>query len=106
MADSQSKEGTKKRKAPPHAFKPGQSGNPGGRPHVPEELRIALRGYGQEAIEFQYKIMKGTIKANMRERVKCSELLADRGLGRPVQGVDLQSDGPVFVLLNHETEGI
>lgn len=107
MADkSDGKVKGKHHAGPGRPFKKGSCPNPGGRPKLSEEFKIALRGYGEEAILFQYNIMIGKLKANMRERVKCSELLADRGLGRPVQGVDLQSDGPVFVLLNHETEGI
>lgn len=43
MSDSASRSDAKKRKAPPHAWKPGQSGNPNGRAAVPPEVRDALQ---------------------------------------------------------------
>lgn len=41
------------------AFKPGQSGNPSGRPKVDFEVRQLAREYGQEAIEKLVAIMRG-----------------------------------------------
>ena len=104
MTAEKSEEKTKKVRGRP--FKKGSCPNPAGRPALPDELKIALRRYGEEAIRFQYDVMKGKIKAPPLARVKCSELLADRGLGKPVQGVDLNAQGGIVILLTHDTEGI
>lgn len=42
MSKTASSGNAKKRKAPPHAWKPGQSGNPKGRAAVPPEVREML----------------------------------------------------------------
>ena len=39
-------------------FKPGQSGNPGGRPKVPTDLREAARAHTTEALETLVAILR------------------------------------------------
>lgn len=43
MKDDSASSGRAKKAAPPHAWKPGQSGNPQGRAAVPPEVRAALQ---------------------------------------------------------------
>jgi hypothetical protein len=45
-------------KANTHGFKPGQSGNPGGRPKAIIEVALAARQYTVEAVETLVKIMR------------------------------------------------
>jgi len=71
------------------AFKPGQSGNPSGRPKVDFEVRQLARGYGQEAIEKLVAIMRGDNPALAKA---ASEALLDRGYGKPVQSVGVDPD--------------
>lgn len=66
------------------AFKPGQSGNPSGRPKVDFEVRQLAREYGREAIEKLVAIMRGDNAALAKA---ASEALLDRGYGKPVQSV-------------------
>jgi Family of unknown function (DUF5681) len=69
-------------------FKPGQSGNPGGRPrkHV-GDLGAAARLYAGLALETIVQIC-GNAKAD-RDRLAAARELLDRGFGRSVQAIDL-----------------
>ncbi|MGK3725834.1 DUF5681 domain-containing protein [Stenotrophomonas sp. 6O] len=71
------------------AFKPGQSGNPSGRPKVDFEVRQLAREYGREAIEKLVAIMRGDNAALAKA---ASEALLDRGYGKPVQSVGVDPD--------------
>ena len=66
-------------------FKPGQSGNPGGRPKqdLPGEIARAIFEGDAEAIRdvFRKELRKGNHKL--------FEVLADRGYGKVKQGVEL-----------------
>ena len=74
------------RKAPSSAWKPGQSGNPGGRPKVSAEIRDLARDHGAKAIERLVALMHSK---NESVAVRAAEALLDRGYGRPVQGMAL-----------------
>lgn len=69
-----------KGKAPPHAWKPGQSGNPGGRPKLREHVRERSAAAVDEhcvAAWIEEVVTRGD------DWVKCSELLAAYGIGKP-----------------------
>lgn len=70
-----------KRKAPPSAWKPGQSGNPAGRPRVVAEIRDLARSHGPEALETLARIMRDKA-ARPDARARAAEALLDRGYGR------------------------
>lgn len=65
---------------PPHAWKPGVSGNPGGRPAVSADLKAICRAHTMEAVQALLEALKSP-----RERVMAATALLDRGYGRPVQ---------------------
>ena len=74
------------RKPPSTAWKPGQSGNPGGRPKVAGEVRELARQHGYEAIRRLVELMGSK---NESVAMRACEALLDRGYGRTVQGVEL-----------------
>jgi Family of unknown function (DUF5681) len=76
------------RKAPSSAWKRGQSGNPGGRPKVVAEIRELARQHGHEAIQRLVALMHSS---NEGVAVRAAEALLDRGYGRPLQGLELNS---------------
>jgi hypothetical protein len=77
---------SRRQKIPSSAWRPGQSGNPGGRPKVSAEIRELARQHGSQAIERLVALMHSK---NESVAVRAAEALLDRGYGRPMQGVEL-----------------
>jgi uncharacterized protein DUF5681 len=71
-------------------FAKGQSGNPGGRPKMPEELKDAMRGLADKAVEVLREAMKCD---DPRVRVMAATAALDRGYGRPAQTVNAKIEG-------------
>lgn len=84
-SDSRQKQG--KRRAPRTAWKPGQSGNPGGRPKEVAEVREAARRHTAEAIQTLVTIMRNGTPD--RARAAAAEALLDRAWGRPLQPAEV-----------------
>jgi hypothetical protein len=77
---------TEKRKSPRSAWRPGESGNPGGRPKVAAEVRDLAREYGAKAIERLVALMHSK---NESVAVRAVEAILDRAYGRPMQAMEL-----------------
>lgn len=76
------------RPAPKSAFKPGQSGNPGGRPKGHRDVEALARQCTPEAIA----ALRAALKLP-RERVAAAQVLLDRGWGRPKQHMEVDGEG-------------
>lgn len=79
-----------KRPAPPHAWKAGQSGNPGGRPkRSAEEVGLieACKDRTQEALEVLLRIMNSG--ENERNQMAAAMAIIERGHGKAVQPTTL-----------------
>lgn len=68
-------------------FKPGVSGNPGGRPKMDATIRDLARTYTAEAIETLAQIMRNR-NAPPSARVSAACAILDRGWGKPAQFVE------------------
>lgn len=77
----------KKRRGAGKPFQPGQSGNPGGRPKVLEEIKNLAREHSETAIKTLADIAKDA-KANHSARVAAANALLDRGYGKPLQTIE------------------
>jgi len=71
-------------------FQPGQSGNPGGRPRLPDELKARLRDLSDQAVD--------TLEAALRSdddriRVAAAAQILDRAYGKAVTPVDATMRG-------------
>ena len=75
-----------RRRAPPHAWKPGQSGNPRGREPALVDIAALARKHGPKAIE----IVAGLMVRDPDSKVRLAAAIAllDRGFGRPKQEIE------------------
>lgn len=65
-------------------FKPGQSGNPKGRPVVDKDVQKLAREYTQQALDALVLAL-----GEPRNRVAAAVAILDRGHGKPGQTIDL-----------------
>lgn len=76
------------------SFRPGQSGNPGGRPKWLKEVQRLAESKCPEAIEDLYQIAKnahGDVK--YVERITAWKEILDRGLGKAKQQTEITTGG-------------
>lgn len=92
-------------------WKPGQSGNPGGRPKEEKEVLALARERSKEAIERLVLIMQGP---NDKLAMMAAQAILDRAFGKPRQQMELTGEdgAPVlqgitvsFVKPNADTSG-
>lgn len=69
---------------PGRPFKPGQSGNPNGRPKVPEGVKDLARQFTELSVNTLAEICRKK-KAPAAARVMAATALLDRAWGKPVQ---------------------
>jgi hypothetical protein len=74
---------TKQKKALAAPWKPGQSGNPGGRPKLPEEFKAK----GPEALK---EILRIATEGEGKLQLQALIYVADRIYGKAVQGVEVE----------------
>lgn len=71
-------------------FVKGQSGNPGGRPAIPETQKKALQELTLDAIKIKRRILQDE-DVSLELRNKVADSVLDRVYGRP--GIDADTDG-------------
>lgn len=66
-------------------FQPGQSGNPGGRKPIPEELKNRLRNLSSKAVD---ALERALDSEDDRICIQAATVLLDRAYGKPAQQLD------------------
>ena len=83
----------KKRKAPPTAFKPGQSGNPGGVSKEITLVRDRVRAFLVNACpEAAQKLFELLHSEDQKVVVAAAREILDRGLGPPKQEIEITNN--------------
>lgn len=76
-------------------WKPGQSGNPGGRPLSLMHLAREKTDDGVKLIDFALNVLTGQITgAKVSDKIECMKFLADRGWGKPIQPIVTKDEDP------------
>ena len=71
-------------------FLPGESGNPGGRPGMPEVVRSRIQGLTVRAVE----VLQGCLESDDEKiRLEAAKHILDRAYGRPAQSTELKIEG-------------
>lgn len=103
MAENSGK--TARRRGPGRRFRPGRSGNPGGRPREVVHVRDLARQRTREAIETLTAVMRqGKTEA---ARVRAAEALLNRAWGQPTQAVAMEGPNaePLRVIVQYVDDG-
>ena len=85
-----SSEGAVKKRGPGRPFKPGQSGNPEGRKPLSPEIKDMLLPLGEKSVAALKKVLEDP-KAKDSDKLRSTEIVLDRLLGKPQQAVELDA---------------
>ena len=85
------------RKKPAHLWKPGQSGNPGGKPPSDPNLKAAAKEHTIDALNTLVDIMKHGKKDS--DRLAAASIILDRGHGKATQHIEVGDNSSLVDLL-------
>ena len=85
-------------------FTKGKSGNPGGRPKKDHEAAARVAELARKHCPRAIGILVDIMKHGEKEATRLAAAMAilDRGIGKPLQTMDVDSDGPLVVIVREE----
>lgn len=86
----------KKQKGKGNPFKPGQSGNPNGRPKIPQEFKDLAKTKSLDALHRVIEIMENP-DSDKKDVLRASEMIMDRAWGKATQPIDAEMSGAIPV---------
>jgi hypothetical protein len=79
-------------------WKPGQSGNPGGRPKMPDDLKKSCRRLADLGVEkLERRMRYGRMPTE--DMIRFTKLMLEYGYGKPVQPLEGKDGGPITVVV-------
>lgn len=80
-------------------FKPGQSGNPGGRPRKDNDLVILAKSKTKEAFKELLQLLESTSKEDIK--LACIKTMFEYGFGKPRQELEVTGEdgGPLIAVI-------
>jgi len=91
MAANNNTSRKRKQGGPGRPFKPGQSGNPSGRPKGCAEIQALARSYAPDAMRCLAEIVND-VGAKESARVAAANSILDRGYGKPSQHISIKEE--------------
>jgi hypothetical protein len=76
------------------SFKKGCTGNPGGRPALPAEIRALCQSVTVEGVNILTEIMRNK-ESRDTDRIKACEIILNRAYGAPEQAITGADGGPL-----------
>jgi hypothetical protein len=88
-------------------YRPGESGNPGGRPKgLARRVRELVGDDGHAIVEFMYETMNDE-KLRRKDRLEAAEWLADRAFGKAEQAINIDlNQYPIVDITRFSTEDL
>lgn len=97
-----SSDGTARKRGPGRPFEKGKSGNPAGRKPLAPEIKDMLLPLGEKSVAALKKVLEDP-EAKDSDKLRATEIVLDRLLGKPQQAVEVDAKNiPQVVFLGYD----
>lgn len=93
----------KKKRGNGKPFEKGQSGNPNGRPRIPQEFKELAKTKSLGALNKIIEIMENP-ESDKKDVLRASEMIIDRAWGKPTQQIDADVNGNMNITIEGQVK--